>query len=226
MTTPPYQPPSPNPNPPDRGFKNIAIGCGVVALVLVLLAGASVWYTVRNFKSIATGFGTAVLVEVIEKSSLPDDQKHRLIARTHQLAQDYESGKISYEQLQSIGEYILESPILYVGSVLYFHQQYLASSTLSQEEKLNGHRTLQRLARGVYEKSIPSHAVQQVIAPISETDFRGQTRIKDNPTDDELRHVLKIAKQLADQALVPDEPFDVDLIEEFDRAVENAMTQP
>ena len=68
--------------------------------------------------------------------------------------------------------------------------------------------------------------LQEVMAPIAITTPDGKMTPKDNPTDDEVRQFLAAAKQKADEAGIPDEPFELDIAAEFDKAVDQALAGP
>lgn len=119
----------------------------------------------------------------------------------------------------------MASPILHVGMVMLAEEKYVKPSGLSDEEKADARRTLDRLARGVHEKKISETELEQVGAPITVTKPDGSTELKETVTDEELRAFLKLARDKADEHEVPDEPFDVNIAEELEKAIDSALEQ-
>ena len=213
---------SPPPGPRRSGCF-MPTGCLVaLALVAILLVGGGL-YLYFNFRSIVGGMIAGAVTETITASQLPDEQKQRLIARIEQLKDDFIANRVTYEQLGRIAERIADSPILPIGMVYFMEQQYVEPSGLSTQEKHDARRTLERVARGVYEKDISHDKLDQMIAPISTIDAEGNRELKEQVTDEELRAFLKNAKAEADAAEVPDEPFHVDLADELDKAIDGVL---
>ncbi len=75
----------------------------------------------------------------------------------------------------------------------------------------------------MYEQKIDPKVIDKVTQPISTTDASGHSQLKAKPTADELRQFLALTKDQADQANIPDEPFEVDVVEQFDQAVDKAL---
>ena len=61
------------------------LGCGVVALLLIVAIGIGIWYVTTNIRTIASELIGTVAVKSVEQSKLPDDQKARIIARIGQV---------------------------------------------------------------------------------------------------------------------------------------------
>jgi len=114
---------------------------------------------------------------------------------------------------------------------------YLDPSSLPDEEKEAGRRTIQRAFRGLCEKKITPDQFQQV-AP--QPDYQAQSEVKvengktvikqqSGPrgqlTDEEVREMLGKLKKLADDANIPDEPFTIDIGDEVKKAVDQALAE-
>lgn len=215
-----------DPTPPQpSGCRNFAMGCGCAfgGLLLVVVA-VSVWIAM-NWKHWAATFTKQAAADAVAKSSLSPDDKARVLKRINQLADDFESGKVSTQQLGRVMERIAQSPLLPLGLVMAADEKYVKPSGLSDEEKDAGRRTLQRLARGAFEKTIPEHDTQEVMKLVMEPQPGGGSgeRLKERLTDDELKAFLEKAKEKADAANVPDEPFEVNIADEIEKAIDKAL---
>lgn len=190
--------------------------------MLLVAVGIGVWVSM-NWKNWVADIGKQVAADAISKSSLPAEDKARILKRINELADDFKSGKVSTEQMGKVMEQIAQSPLLPLGLVMAADEKYVKPSGLTDEDKEAGRRTLQRLARGVFEKSIPQSGLQEVMKLAMEPQPGGGERIKERLTDDELKAFLEKAKEKADAASVPDEPFEVNIADELEKAIDKAL---
>lgn len=202
-------------------LKGCLIAFGVLAF-LGLCAGIYVWMHWRGWAADAAKAGVR---SAVQQSQLSEDQKSRIIKRIDSLANDFDSGKLSVDQMVDVLKQIGESPLLPLGMVKAAEEKYIKPSALTAEEKAGGVRSLQRMARGVYEKKIPNSAMEEVIAPIETTGTNGQKQLKDKVTTEELKTFLAAAKKKADDAAIPDEAYEVDVAAEIEKAIDKALGQ-
>ncbi len=198
-------------------------GCLIVLAVLLVLAAAAGIYVAMKWKGWAASAAKATVRAAVQDSQLSEDQKQRVIKRIDTLADDFESGKLTTEQLAEVFKAIAESPLLPVGMVKAAEEKYIKPSALSDTEKADGIRSLQRLARGVHEKKIPTSGLEDVLAPIQTTGANGQKQLKEKVTTEELKDFLARAKKKADDANIPDEAFEVDIASELEKAIDKAI---
>lgn len=202
---------------------NAMKGCLIaLGIVLVLAIGAGVWVWM-NWKGLMADATKAVARDAVQQSQMPPAEKQRVIARIDTLADDFKSGKVSSDQMTNVIKEVAQSPLLPLGMVMAMEAKYITPSALTAEEKKDGTRSLQRFARGVFEKKIPEAAMQEIIAPISEPGVNGQPKIKEQVTTEELKKFLAAAKQKADDAKIPDEEFTVNVADELDKAIDKAL---
>lgn len=213
-----------DPSPPQpSGCRNFAMGCGcAIGCLLLVVVALSVWIAM-NWKHWAAVFTKQAAADAVAKSSLSPDDKARVLKRINQLADDFEAGKVSLQQVGQVMEQIAQSPLLPLGLVMAADEKYVKPSGLSDEEKDAGRRTLQRLARGAFEKTIPEHDTQEVMKLVMDHQPDGSERLKERLTDNELKAFLEKAKEKADAANVPDEPFEVNIADELEKAIDKAL---
>ena len=200
-------------------LKALGIGCGVVVVLLIVAVVVVVW----NFKRWATNIGRTAIVQTVEASKLPVDQKRRIIARVDQVAEDYKAGRITDQQLGRVVEEIQQSPLLPLGAVYFARQQYIDPSGLPADEKEDARLQLERFARGVYEGTIKEEAIDEVVEPISKPGTGDQIELKERATDDEIRRMVAAAQRHADEAEVPVERFEVNVADELELAIDRAL---
>ena len=159
----------------------------------------------------------------INDSDLRDQDKQVINEQVDRVTKAYQDGDISNEQFVEILENLAESPVLFVAMVYAIDQQYIAKSGLSAEEKVEGRRTLERVARGLHDKSMTESDLDQAMPYIATRQADGNWQLKEQVSDEELRAFLAECKQKADAAGVPDEPFEVDIGAEVKKAVDQVM---
>ena len=209
--------------PPPSGCRNFALGCGCAAgCLLLIVVGGGVWFAM-NWKNWAAEITKKVAADAVAKSSLPAEDKARILKRINHLADDFKAGKVSMQQMGRVMEQIAQSPLLPLGLVMAADESYVKPSGLSDDEQEAGRRTLQRLARGAFEKSISESDVQEVMQLAMRIQPDGSQELKERLTDEELKAFLEKAKEKADAAAVPDEAFDVNIADEIEKAIDKAI---
>jgi hypothetical protein len=161
----------------------------------------------------------------VAEFDLPQAQKDQVLADVRKVGDDFKSGKITVEQMGHIFEEVAESPLLPVGAVLVARQKYIDPSSMTPEEKAAATRSLQRFARGVYEKKITpaEEQINDVVKPIATLKPNGRWEFKDKPTREEVDQFVAAAKKKADDAGVPDEAYDLNIAEELHKAIDRAL---
>jgi hypothetical protein len=202
----------------------VAIGCGVAFVLAVMCVGYGIWYAIQQGKTLLTDIGRNVAVQAIEDSPLTDEEKAGVVEQIDRVADAYKAGDIDTEQMGMVFTQLLESPVLVAGIVIAAEQQYVVPSGLNAEEKAQAKLDLQRFARGVFEESISPQDIEAAMAKIEDTDpTTGETTLKGNLTDEELRAFLADLRAAADAANIPNEPFEVDLVGELKKIVDGVL---
>ena len=223
-----------NPNePPEEvpekkgmsGCAMVGIGCGIGALLLVIVAVIVAWWVSRNIREFGTDIAVSAMKEGLQELDVPEDQRQRMHARIDDVGQQFKDGKLDLQQVGSIFEKLSEGPLLPAGVSLFVKRAYVRDSGLSEEEKSAADISVQRFARGVIDKSIPEGTRESVFDLISTKDAQGKREFKKALTDDELREFLAAVTKAADEAAVPDKVPEINFADEFDKAVDEALGQ-
>ena len=201
---------------------------GVLKVVLIILGAIFLCmviagiYVGTHWKGwVASAANTATL-QIVNDSGLPQDQRDAIIAEIRQLGDDFTSGKISTEELARITKSIGEGPLLPLAGVQAARQKYVEPSDMTPQEKDAAILTLQRFARGVHEKKIPKETIDDVVKPVADLMPNGRWKLKDMPTRMELDQFLDNAKARADDVMIPNEPFDLNIADELKKAIHGA----
>ncbi|MEW4561682.1 hypothetical protein AB1K70_04105 [Bremerella sp. JC770] len=209
------------------GCTTAIIGCLVVCLVLAGVACGVGYYVYINIGVMAANLAESQLNGVIDEFDLPEDQKTGMKEQVSRVAQGYRDGDISMEQLGSVAENILESPAFTAVPVEIARSKYIEPSGLSDEEKADAKKQLQRIAQGAFEKKISEDELKAMLdGRIADEQPDGNLQFRDNVPDEDLRELITAAKDLADQKGVGDQNYEIDLAAELKKAVDRALLGP
>jgi hypothetical protein len=200
-------------------------GC-LIALVVMLLLVVGAGVLIKVYWKAGAAWVMATTAEaMLQQSPLAQEEKDRILARVQGLGTEFKDGTITRDQLGSVLKAIVESPILPSGMVIAAERKYVNPSALSDEEKAAGRRSLQRLARGVVEKTVTMDEAEAVAAPITIKDAEGNTKLKEVVTDAELREFLASAKAKADEKNIPDEAYVINFADELDKVINESLVR-
>lgn len=202
-----------------------AIGCGVIVLLGLIVAGIAAWWVAENVRQFGTDFAVSAMKEGLKELEVPDDQRIRMHARIDKIGEQFKEGKLDLEQVGEIFRKISEGPLLPAGISLFVKRVYIRDSGLDEEEKAAAHLAIQRFSRGVIDKSIPDATQQAALDIISTRDGQGNRQFKQQLTDEELRAFIEAVKKAADDAGVAPEVPEINFADEFDKAIDEALGQ-
>ena len=205
-----------------HGCRNTLAGCGCVSTLLFV---AGTFWIINNWRFLAADTGNLVIKAAIREFQIPPDQRQQINRRLDQLVRRYKEGEISEQQLGRVLENVIEGPMIPAGSALLAERQYLDASGLDEEEKESARRSIRRFTHGAIDESIPSKTVDNVLDTISDSNSQdGQRVFRQSLSDDELRVFISAATQAADAAEVPLDIPAVNFADEFDKAVDDALS--
>jgi len=210
-------------SPPRRGcspvLKVAALGC----FLFVVLGVAGGVYVALNFRQLATDVARAAAVRAIRSSGMPRDMQDGFVGHIDRVARAYKEGRISTDQVMRIFRNVAESPLLPVAMVMMADRQYVQPSGLAPEEKRRATLDLQRLARGMAGREIPEEQLEGILDLVSVRQAGGGRQIRQKLSDAEVRALATRVKEVADRAGVPDEPFEIDCVAEFGKAIDREL---
>jgi hypothetical protein len=201
----------------------IKTGCLVIFLVFLALIVGGGAYVYMNWRTWAAAGANAITERAVADSGLPQKERDQILAQVRSLSDDFKNNKISLEQMSQVGQEIVQGPIIPLAAVQAARQKYIEPSDMTAEEKAAANRSLQRFARGVYEKKISKETIDDTIKPITTLKPDGRWELKAKPTRQELDQFVANAKARADEAKIPDEPFDLDISAELKKAIDKAL---
>ena len=224
------------PPPKKSGFpwliSLLLIFVGMMFLGGVLLVGG-IWYVAANADRWLVGLGREAIVAMIQDSEIPAQEKTEVIEQIDRVVTAYKDRKINQEDLNRVLTELQDSPALTVVSLYGIDESYLADSKLSEAEIAAGRRAFQRVIRGVYEKKIEEDALYDALPEEREMSTGNQTdgaivrpastNSESEISDDDLREAITKLKVMADNAQIPDEPFQLDIGDEIKKVVDKAL---
>lgn len=240
---PPYQNPYPQPgqipygapgypdqNPPQPASNNGCLwGCliaGIVGLiVMIVLCLGSVYFVTYQTKQLVVSTVRMAIVTGINGSDLTAEDKQQVIVEVDRLVDAYKKGKIDGKDVERIFKELETSPLIPLFVCYGIEKQYLDKSGLTDEEKADARKQLQRLVRGGMDKKIAQSDIEALLKPLQQVGPNGQQQMKPTLTDAEIKTFIAGAKQLADDAEVPDEEFKIDIGDEVKRIVDRGLAK-
>jgi hypothetical protein len=223
---PPAYPPAPQPQQSSGGgcWLYALIGCLGTLVLAVVLCGVGGWWLSKNAgKMIAAGIRT-VIVAGINESQLDAQEKKEVIEQIDRVVNAYNAGKVKPEELEKLLNGLKDSPVLALIQVWGVEKMFLEPSGLTTEEKQAGHRSIERVFRGIVEKKIDHSEFQDAMPDSMRQQVeggKGQPRTK--PTDEEVKEFLANLKKLADDAEIPDEEFKIDVSDELKKDIDKLL---
>jgi len=206
------------------GCTTAIIGCLVICLVLAGLACGLGIYGWMNRVMLGANIAESVANSMIDESDLPEEQKVRMKEQTSRLAKGVRDGDITLEQVGQVGEKIAESPAMTAIPVEVARAKYIEPSGLSDEEKADAKKQLQRVAHGAFEEKISEEELKGLLdGRIADEQPDGNLQFRENVPDEDLRELVTAAKQLADDKGIPDQNYEVDLAAELKKAVDEVL---
>lgn len=199
------------------------VGCLIVSLVLLVAACGIGYYALQNARTWTADIADQVLTDVIDESDLPEDQKQGMKQQIGRVTQGIRDGEVGFEQMGEIGQKLAESPAMTAIPVVVARHQYINPSGLSDEEKEDANLQLERVARGLFEKTLSDEDFDEIAATIADRGSNDQWEFKEKLTDDEVRVFVEKCREKADAAGVPNDRYEVDLAEELRRSIDEVL---
>jgi hypothetical protein len=193
---------------------------GILAILVVLVcAGVGTWLYMNAKSLIASGV-QAVVVEMVEQSELPDDQKTSILANIDGLAEDLKNDKLSMAEFGRIFEKLGEGPFFNLVMIEAVEAQYMNRVSPNEEEKLEAALAFDRFERGIVEEKLSDDQVEEAMALVQTAGTEDAPQMKEGLTADDLRAFVDKITQLADEAEIPSEPFVPDFAGQFQAAID------
>jgi len=204
-------------------WKVLGIGCGAGCLVIVIIAVIAVVVFIRNLGKMAAFFVENTALPAVKQSNLPEDQKASITRDLERLATALRQNQVTLEQAKIVAKRLEQGPLMPYVFLRAIQVQHIANSNLSADEKQNASLQIQRFMRGVVEGKIPNQAAYTVMDPVTDRGSGQRPQIKQKVTEEEVRAFIKGLKQKADEAQVPNEPYEIDVAEEIHKIVVDAL---
>lgn len=217
--------PGPTPSKPDHTGRNVLVGCLITFVVVCILAVVGVAMLVSWFKHNAGQLGAnlarSAVVGAIQQSELPEAERKGIIEQVDRVTDAFKAGDLTLDEVSAVFDQIIASPIMQIGLLYHIEERHIKKSKdLTDEEKSDAIRQIERMARGMVEGAIAPGAVEPVIAPLRNPQTN---EIKPSPTADELREFVELVRTEADGADVLDESYRVTLSDEIKTIVDEAL---
>ena len=162
--------------PSKRTSNCLAMACGAVVVSGTLLAVGLYWAT-GYLKRKAADHTYAATEELLEEAPLEDLEREQILAEVARVRDGFREGELGLRSMGRFFRTLGEGPLLPLASVLAVQRLVLEPSELDFDEKVEGQIHLERVARGLYERSISPKEALRILKPIegrSESEGEGQ----------------------------------------------------
>ena len=219
--------------PPQKRGISLLVSLLLVFLGFVFIGGAlcvaGVWYVASNLDKWVVGIGREAIVAAINDSELPEGEKAEVITQIDRVVTAYKEKKIDQADLERVLNDLQDSPALKALALYGIEDEFLEGTSLTDKEIAQARLTFQRALRGVYEGKISDETFYDLLPGFDIDEVRlaannnAANNAADEPTDDDLRETLVKLKVLADNANIPNEPFQLDIGDAVKKLVDQAL---
>lgn len=205
----------------------VLVGCLGFLVLTALLIGGGIFWLFTSGKKVITDEIRKEVVAQIENSGLPEAQQAALKSEIDRIAEGFQEGEISFEELMRIVEGLEQSPALSV--IKYYEAQGnpLDRPSITDTQREAAMLTIRRFIFGVFEERIPDTAVEDLIDPFILDSSRGEgienLQFRENITDEEIFAALAKAKQMADDAGIRSTNLSPDIAREVREIVDRIL---
>lgn len=224
-------------------FKMLGIGCVVVIVVVVLAFGVGAYYVKTQWRHWAATGINAVTDDMLADFQLPASDREGVKAEITRFTSQLEAGAVTSEHMQKLMEALQQGPL---PGLLFLHAVVVGQvipADIPVEEAQAARLNAQRLQRAVVEGKVTSQALQDVLKfipreaearPKAEAESGSQPPEafnveafgppKKNMTAEDWRPVMGLIKKLADDAGIPNEPYQLELTQEIRKLLDQVLT--
>lgn len=206
-----------------RGRGNILVGCLAVLGVIVVLGIIAALVVWMNWRGWTASTMNAAMKAVVAETKLPAEQTGRINIQIDQLTDAFRNKDIGFEDLAKVAQAIENHPVLPVGMLEYVRLSHFQAAGITDEERAQGHLAVQRIQRALIEGQLVLKDLEPIIEPISQRDADGDLQPMQNPTAPQLRLFTEEATKKADELGIPNEPYYVDIAEQIESLINNAL---
>ncbi len=201
------------------------ITCLVVAIVgVVVVAILGVLIAFQGAKWLTDGF-EAMSITLVDGSSLSVEEKEQTQKVIEANFEDFRGsdGKVTWDDWKPVFErfqgMMLGEPnaALRLMILASSYEIKLDASGLSDEEKQAFAFEMQRLYHGVDTGMVPAEKANSALDNVFNNADNEFYNLKETTSDEDLRQLTQEAKEVSDEAGVPNEMFEVDLSDRYDR---------
>jgi len=229
---------TPNKHHSRRG--NLLVGCGIVLLILILLAGVGTYFVMTSWRGWTASGISSTFDSALTKAQIDPTEHAEIMIHVEELMTRFEDKEVSFEDLGRVVEELLESPVIPSAMVMGIDKLYINDSDLEDIEKVQGRIELARFTQGLFDETIESETLNAVLAPVMTNtpddndivlnlqvspDSRTITALRsaDEVSIEDIQTLIANAKLQADEAGITDSPATIDLSDEIAKAIGIAL---
>lgn len=219
---------------------NVLAGCLIALGVALVLAIIATIFVATSWRGWVSDWISQGITAVLEEAPVSEAERLEIVAHIDTLMTRFDQKEIGFSELGRVVEELAESPLTMAAMMMSANGLYIENSELPEEEKEQARIELARFSLGLFDESIDSSVIQDVLDPITTNtpddndivlnvtiESTGNTtralRSADEVTIEDIRLLVANAKAQADEAGVTLTPEPIDLSNEVAIAIANAL---
>ena len=226
--TQPYMPPDGDQEKPKNGWmRGCLIGCLAVGAISTLICAGVGYYIYKNGPRIAIQSARQALTSVLAESNLPEEERQAIMGQFDRVGDGYLEGELTMLELGSMGEDLLESPMLSALFISVVEMAHLEESGLSEEEKTAGRDALKRIVNGAMTDMLDPAELDSIMNHLRQnpnaTNPAEKIAIKERFSDQELRALIADAQEICADKEIPLEGVEIKISEKMKAIIDKYL---
>ena len=201
-------------------LKILGIGCVVVIVVGVLAVGTGVYYVKTHGLEMAAKGITVVTDGMIKDSKLSDSDKAGVRSEIARFTTRLKAGEVSMNQVKKLADTVQQGPLPALLFLQAVATGKLIPPEIPAEESAAARLDAQRLQRAAAEGKVTTLSLQEVLRDIPQNE---QGKPKEKITPEDWRPVMAKIKKMADDAGIPNEPYQMELTQEIRKVFDEVL---
>ncbi len=207
-------------------------GC-ITCLVLLMLVGGYCTYKAKDWAREGAAFlmvhASETGIKSLELGST--EKEEEILVPIRELGEKIKTGEVSLAEGKAIATALMEGPVVHSLICKTAEAKYLTHSNLPQEEIETASLITNRFMQAMIADKVEDETIDEIKNIITvKVVGKEQPQFKDSLTEDEIRKVVAIMQQTADEAEISAERVEINIGEELRKAIDaglnTANTEP
>jgi hypothetical protein len=215
-------------------LKMLGIGCVVLVVVLVIAIGSGVYFLKTRGLELVSSAITSMTESMLRESQLTDAEREGVRGEISRLTTRLKAGEISLDHVKKLADGIQKGPLPTLLFLQGVATGNLVPPDIPTEERTSARLNAQRLQRAAVEGKVTPQVLQEVLKAIPREQNDPPKAEQEPPkwslespkkeiTAEDWRPVMGLIKKLADDAGIPNEPYQLELTQEIRKLLDEVL---